>query len=41
MGDIILATGKMTSLEIAKLTGKRHSHILRDIDKVLKELEID
>ncbi|RKX65289.1 MAG: hypothetical protein DRP42_05025, partial [Tenericutes bacterium] len=31
----------MTSLEIAKLTSKRHTHVLRDIRKVFEELEID
>jgi len=28
----------MTSLEISELTGKRHDHVLRDIDNVFKEL---
>ena len=28
----------MSSLEIAKITGKEHFHILRDIEKFLKEL---
>lgn len=41
MNDISLYAHKMTSLEIAKLTGKRHAHVLRDIDKMFKELEID
>lgn len=30
----------MSSLEIAEITGKRHDHILRDIRKMLGELEI-
>lgn len=32
---------QMSSLEIAKLTGKRHDHVLRDIDNVLKTLSPD
>lgn len=31
----------MSSLEIAKLTGKDHNHVLRDIRKILSEVEID
>ena len=31
----------MSSLEIAQLTGKDHKHVLRDIRKMLDELEID
>jgi len=31
----------MSSLEIAKLTGKQHDNVLRDIRKVLNEVEID
>jgi phage regulator Rha-like protein len=31
----------MTSLEIAEATGKRHKNVLRDINIMLKELEID
>ncbi len=31
----------MTSLEIARLTEKRHDNVLRDIDKMFGELEID
>lgn len=32
---------KMSSREIAELTGKAHKHVLADIRKMLKELEID
>lgn len=31
----------MDSLEIARLTNKRHDHVLRDIEKMFDELEID
>lgn len=31
----------MSSLEIAEITGKRHDHVLRDIRKMLTELETD
>jgi hypothetical protein len=31
----------MSSLEIAGLTGKKHPHVLRDIDKMLKDLGED
>jgi very-short-patch-repair endonuclease len=30
----------LTSLEIAELTGKRHDHVLRGIDKMMKDLDI-
>lgn len=31
----------MQSIEIAELTGKRHDHVMRDIDNMLTELELD
>jgi phage regulator Rha-like protein len=31
----------MTSLQIAELTGKRHDHVLRDIENMFKDLNID
>ena len=30
----------MSSLEIAELTGKRHGNVIRDIEKVLSEVNI-
>lgn len=35
-----LITQTMPSIEIAELTGKRHTHVMRDIRKMLEELEI-
>jgi phage regulator Rha-like protein len=42
MSDVVefLASAKISSLEIAKLTGKKHYHILRDIDNILSDLWI-
>lgn len=34
-------TQTMSSLEIAELTGKNHKEVLRDIRKILEEVEID
>ena len=31
----------MSSIEISDLTGKRHDHVMTDIDRLLKELEIN
>ena len=31
----------MSSLEIARLTGKRHDHVMRDIRETLEQAEID
>jgi len=44
MSSVMLSLLKietMSSLTIAELTGKRHQHVLRDIEKVLTEVEID
>jgi len=37
----LLKIETMSSLTIAELTGKRHDNVLRDIEKVLAEVEID
>lgn len=40
MKELSLITEQtMTSLEIAELTGKNHYHVLRDIDKMIQELQ--
>ena len=31
---------KMSSLDIAEFTGKRHDHVMRDIEKMFAELNI-
>lgn len=41
MNDLILKQDlTMSSLEIAKLTGKEHKNVLADVDNMVKELEI-
>ena len=43
MTDLIVGATEnltMTSLEIAKLTGKEHSNVLKDIKKLFKDLEM-
>ena len=40
MNELIKNTGQtMSSLEISKLTGKRHDHVLRDIDALMASLK--
>jgi phage antirepressor YoqD-like protein len=39
--NLINSTKTMSSLEIAKLTGKRHEDVLRDIRKTLDDAEIE
>lgn len=38
MNQLITTDVKMTSLDIAEVTGKRHDHIMRDIRNEIKEL---
>ena len=39
LGEALLLAGKLAQENIAELTGKLHAHVLRDIDKTIKELE--
>ena len=39
MNDLINNTPSMTSLEIAELTGKQHSHVMRDIVNLISSLK--
>ncbi len=41
MSNLTLPHKTMSSLEVSKLTGKRHSDVLRDIDNILKTLNAD
>ncbi len=38
MSELIIQAQTMSSVVIAELTGKRHSHVVRDIDNLLKTL---
>ena len=39
MTDKLITVTKMTSMEIAEITGKRHDHVLRDIQDEISKLE--
>lgn len=39
--NITTTIATMTSREIAELTGKRHDHVMRDIEKMLTDLSED
>lgn len=41
MSNLITTAQTMSSLEIAALTGKNHADVLRDVRKMLLELEVD
>jgi phage antirepressor YoqD-like protein len=40
MNALVTSIKTMSSVEIAELTGKRHDHVMTDIEKMLDELEI-
>lgn len=35
--EVVLSKGKMSSLEVAELTGKRHADVMRDIRNLLDQ----
>lgn len=37
VGETINASEKMSSLQIAEITGKQHQHVLRDIDSLIEQ----
>ena len=41
LSDLFSSNLKMTTREIAEVTGKRHDHVKRDVDVMFKELELD
>ena len=41
LSELFSSDMKMTSREIAEVTGKRHDHVKRDVDVMFKELELD
>ncbi|MCH4090727.1 Rha family transcriptional regulator [Acetobacter sp.] len=41
MNTLTTPIATMSSREIAELTGKRHDHVIRDIEKMLDDVKID
>lgn len=41
LSELFSSNLKMTTREIAEVTGKRHDHVKRDVDVMFKELELD
>lgn len=41
MEQLVQYQEKMSTVDISNITGKRHDHVLRDVEKVLTELKID